>query len=511
MDDGEQDEAEGGGGGVDPELIKSYVRFFRRALRAHRVLLSAVFVSGLVLTVLAYRYLPRTYSCTTILMVDASQVLEGNNGGGNGLLAAQSLIMRHENLERIVRDTGLLTTYRARRPPLLHLKDQLLASLFGEMNDEVLMAVLVGTLESKLNVKVENGTLTVSVDWTDGNTAAQIAETARESYVKNRHVAEMSAFEEKLSILDGHAASLRDEIEGLAEQSRSLLRQRERNERTAARATTAQAETTDLPLPVARPRAHAAQEAEDPELPRLKEELDAKRKKLADMDQNREQRIQEERRKIEDLKLKLTPSHPEVQTAQQRLALLEQEPSELSLLRSEVQSLEGELKQREFMGKRLTPSSGLRSATSTAGTAVQAPDPLPGEITQLLDAGQIDPALAAQLSSAISKYAALRDDIRTARIQFDTAQAAFNFRYKVVVPAEAPKSPAKPKAAMVLGAGFFLSLILAIALPLVTELRSGIIVERWQVAMVQVPVLAELRLPPAGGDRPSAPISTRHG
>ena len=72
----ETGEEQGGGGGLDPELIKSYLRFFRRAIRAHRLLMSLVLVVGVALTAAAYKYLPRTYSCTTILMVDGSQVLE---------------------------------------------------------------------------------------------------------------------------------------------------------------------------------------------------------------------------------------------------------------------------------------------------------------------------------------------------------------------------------------------------------------------------------------------------
>jgi len=33
-------------------------------------------------------------------------------------------------------------------------------------------------------------------------------------------------------------------------------------------------------------------------------------------------------------------------------------------------------------------------------------------------------------------------------------------------------------------------------LPLVEELRKGVIVERWQVQQLRLPVLAELKLPP---------------
>lgn len=503
MEEEETGEEQGGGGGLDPELIKSYLRFFRRAIRTHRWLMSIVLLVGVALTAAAFRYLPRTYSCTTILMVDGSQVLEGNNGAPTGLLAAEGLIMRHSNLENLVRETGLIKKFVQRRPPLLALKDRLIAAVFGEMSEETQMAALVGTLETKIAIKVENGTLTVTADWTDAQTATDIAGAARESYVKTRHQAEMSAFEEKLTILDGHAVTLRDEIETLAKQARSLLAERADSVRAARVAAVSSAAAADAPPTAALVPRVRKPVTEDLEGPRVKETLERKRRELAELDRARQARIQEQQSKLEELRLRLTPSHPEVITAQQRLASMSQEPSEIALLRAEVQSLEGELRQRSV----LTPGSSLLGGSTRAAAAARAVelDTLPREIVQLLDASNIDPALAAQLSSAVTKYGALRDDIRSGKIQFDTAQAAFNFRYKVVVPAEPPRSPIKPKAAVVLAGGFILSLLLALALPIIAELRTGIIVERWQVAMMNLPVLTDLRLPASSDPRSTPP------
>jgi uncharacterized protein involved in exopolysaccharide biosynthesis len=505
----DEEAEEASGGGSDPELLKSYVRFLRRAIRAHRRISAVVLVVGAALTVLAYKFLPRTYTCATVLMVETNQVLEGNYPP-NALPAAESLILRHDNLEAIVHDTGLVKKFHARRPPLLALKDRLQKALIGELSEESEIAALVGTLESRVSIKTANSTLTVSVDWSDPRTAAEVADAARESFVRNRHVAEMSAFEEKLTILDGHATSLRDEIETLAKQARDMLAEREKNVRAARSASSAaSAPATDTAAAVPRARPKVA-DGEDLEAPRLKEELDEKKKKLADYERDHDQRVQTERAKLDDLKLKLTPMHPEVAAEERRVAALEQEPSDIALLRADVASLQGELKQRDLLSRHgAGAGGGARGAGAPA--AVPGLDPLPGDIVQLLDVSQLDPALAAQLSSAVSKYAALRDDIRTGRVQFDTAQAAFNFRYKVVVPAEAPKSPTKPKAAVLIGGGAALSLVIALLLPLLFELSTGLVIERWQVATTQIPVLADLRLPPAAGDRDVEPHSGTPG
>jgi len=82
------------------------------------------------------------------------------------------------------------------------------------------------------------------------------------------------------------------------------------------------------------------------------------------------------------------------------------------------------------------------------------------------------------------------------RIDLDTAQAAFNHRYQVIVPAEAPSKAEKPNPVLIIVGGLFLSLLLSLALPIISELRGGVIVETWQVHHLQLPVLAELKLPP---------------
>jgi uncharacterized protein involved in exopolysaccharide biosynthesis len=218
------------------------------------------------------------------------------------------------------------------------------------------------------------------------------------------------------------------------------------------------------------------------------------KRKLADLDGERERRIRDERAKLADLRLRLGPSHPEVLTIEQRLAMLSQEPSEVVLLRTEVKSFEQEIAQRDAQ----TGMAGvMRSSLAAAdGPAVES---LPPAITELLNEDDADPAQLAQLSGAIAKYGALRDQIRSGRMDIDTAQAAFGQRYKMLVPAEAPTRPIKPNPLTILGGGLMAALLLALLVPILAELRTGVIRERWQVQHMQLPVLAELRLPPSPG------------
>jgi len=89
--------------------------------------------------------------------------------------------------------------------------------------------------------------------------------------------------------------------------------------------------------------------------------------------------------------------------------------------------------------------------------------------------------------------------VRAGKISLDTAQAAFNHRYQVIVPVDVPNKPIKPKGIVILGAGIFVSLLIALLIPILLQLRNGVIVELWQVHAFQLPVLGELRLPPRSG------------
>jgi uncharacterized protein involved in exopolysaccharide biosynthesis len=488
----ETEEQAGGGSGFDPETIRSYVTFGKRAVRRHRFLLGSVLVIGLTLSVVVMKYFPRTYNCTTVLLGLNNQVLEGRDQAVP-LVGATSLILRHENLESIIRDVGLIKKFRERRQPLLKLKDRIFAAVFGELNDQIMMQALVGTLEAKISVEVEGSELTVSVDWGDAQTAAELADAARESFVAARHSAEMSAFHEKIAILDGHATKLREEVENLAEQVRTQAKERLAEDK----ATAAAASTTDAPVAAAAPRVVRRATGPDPEAPALREKLEGMKRKLGELEAERDRKRREEQQKLADLKLKLAASHPEVLTQNQRLAMAMQESSELALLRADVKSTETQLKQRESLAK-----LGTTSILGPAGAASPAAaEPLPSDIGRLLDAEGVDPALAAQLRGAVVQFGSLRDDIRSARINLDTAQAAFNHRYKVIVPADAPSKPTKPKPALILIGGILASLMVALVLPILAELRKGKLVARWQVQTVALPILAELKLPPHTSDQ----------
>jgi uncharacterized protein involved in exopolysaccharide biosynthesis len=489
--DNENDNENEGGGGFRVELIHSYLAFAQRALRARWVLSAAVMSIGVALTLLAVKYLPRTYSCTTVMMVQGTSVLDGRDAN-NSLAGAVGIITRRENLEWLIRDTQLVKVAAQRRPPLLRLKDRIVGSLFGEMDERTRTAVLVGTLESKISVSTERGDLSITVSWSDPQTVAELAEAARQSFLKERHQAEISAFEDKMTILDGHANKLRDDIGVLVQQLKSA-RDEQLAKGAEARKANAAVSSAAPEVPAAPVVVRQRSPASDAQIPVLKEKLAGLKANLASLDAERERRVREEQAKYDELKLRLTSSHPAVVLQKERIAIASQIPSEVSLMQAEMKSIQSEIEQREAASRQGGEFVGGSRRPASAAA-------LPVEVTELLERDNLDPALSAQLSGEVMTYTSLRNEVFATRVSLDTAQAAFQHRYQVLVPAEAPRRADKPKIPAVLGGGVVFSLLLALILPVLAELRVDIIRDRWQAEHIPLPVLAELRLPPHSSD-----------
>src|SRR5262249_6031805 len=139
-------------------------------------------------------------------------------------------------------------------------------------------------------------------------------------------------------------------------------------------------------------------------------------------------------------------------------------------------SLRQELKDMDIRIKGMTAAAQTPAPSGGGGSVASAPQddngplsPLPQEIMNLMEqrAGNMDPALKAQFLFAVGKYSELRSQIATAHLKLDAAQAAFNHRYQVVAPPEVPNKPAKPKVPVLFAAGFVLSLLLALIVPVV--------------------------------------------
>lgn len=502
----ENDEEENAGSGTPPlELIKSYWAYGRRALRAHRVL--AAVTTGLVAaaTIGAVSVWPRSYSCTTVLAVQDSRVLDGGPQNGGSLAGATELIMSQENIASIVDELHMTKSWESSLSPLSQVKQRVMKMIRGEVNESAKRDALINTVKNSIWVQppgwMENK-LIITADWTDAKTAAALADAADQSFLRARHVAEISTITEYIGILEGHANELRDEIQSLASGGKTD----QKPAPAPAPVDPGAAPAAPAPAPVVRVAPAAPKptiSAED--LAEMKTTLSEKQGELKALEESRNRRLADATQVLTELRTKFTSAHPMVVTAERNVAELSQVSPQLTALRTEVKELSDKLKAKTAIQKEEAAFRGPGRAVlpQAAGAIPGAPgvDPLPADIMRLMqeDNQELDPAVGAQFRTAVNKYAALRDKIGSARVDLDTAQAAFKHRYQVVVPAAPPDKPSKPKVPVILGAGLAFSLLLGFLASVIAELRKGKLVELWQVDRLGLPLLGDIRWPPTPG------------
>jgi hypothetical protein len=491
----EQDD-DGESGANQAELIASYVAFVRRSIKRRWRVSVTVFSLLLGLTLAVANLWPKTYHCESRFIAQPNLFApRERQGTGDALAGAADVILRHESLEAIIKQTNLVKSWPVTRAPLLKWKDRVMDWLRGPLTEEITRKMLVGTLETKLFVTTTGNAATITIDWQDPHVAAELVNAAEQNFLESRHVAEISTIAEYISILEAHAVKVRDEIYKISEQLQKLREDRRADAEKKLAEKRAALDAKEPAPAVVLPRRSVTRKpvAEDENTARSRVVLEAKQRAITELEGDRTRRLLDARGKLAELESQYTAVHPLIVDTQRTIASLTHETPQVSSLRAEVRELENELKRRTTeaeVGAILGPSGGARPTTTSA-------EPLPTDIVGLADDEDVDPAVAAQFRYAVANYTRIRDDISAARIDLDTAQAAFSHRYKIVVPADPPSKPSKPKIPLVIGAGIVGALFAALIAAILAELRAGKIIERWQVQQIELPVLAELRFPPA--------------
>ncbi len=500
-DEGDEDESAGGGVGLD--IILSYLAFAARAIKRRKWLLVGVIVLVSSVVIGLVSVWPRTYRCAMTITAQYSPALKSYGGERIDALGGASLIVRRrESLEAISKSTDLAKNWAKTRSPLHRIKDRLMEMIRGPVDPRYLEDMMVATLESKLWVETGDGTVTFVAEWGDAAMAARLVETAYQNFLEARHVQEISTVAEYISILEGHSVRAKAEAERINEDlQKSRDDEASKLSRLSGPAVAAPAAAgAPAPRPVAAAPASAALDPAVTETAaKLKVLIEAKERTIQGMEDDRAARIRDLQNKLTELKLTYTDEHPFVSHVILNLDALSKPSAQVVTLQSEVKKLRSELAE-------LTPLAPP-PPVARRGSAPRT-EPSVGDPQQVADISRLvlesapggDPALIAQLGVAVQKHTALQAEIGTARIALDTAQAAFKHRYKIVRPAEIPIKPIKPDSLKIVGIGVLGSLVFALLLVIALELRSGRIVERWQVHQLGVPILGELRMPASLSD-----------
>lgn len=454
----------------DWEKINRYLRFALASVRRRPWLFLGVAGAMMLFAAGALAVLPKTYEVRARLLAQKNAVLAVRadaNAWDTPTHSAADTILSRESLHTLVRETDLVKEWPKRRAPILRLKDRVMAKLRPPPSEEDMISAMTGFLEKNLNVwTTPDGTVNIQLHWPDAIMAYRLVDTAQQNYIETRHVAEISTIAEQIAILEGHSAKLKGDVEkAMAELQR--LRERSAPKRGPSRQAAA--------APAAPP--------DSPELINLRVMLEAKRRAISDLDDFRRHHFVEQQTRLTELRAIYSESNPAVVNLRESVDALQTDSPQMRQLRREESELRRELAQR----------------TGGSEASLPAAPNIPQELFRMDSFGD-DPTFdyaRSQLQFAALQYALMRERIGNARLDLDTARAAFKHRYSVIVPAEIPKGPIKPKAGLVLIAASIAGLLLGVFGTTAVDLRSGAVLERWQLEQLL-------------GPSPTAPVIELH-
>jgi uncharacterized protein involved in exopolysaccharide biosynthesis len=462
---------------IDTRALRDFLSLLLGAVRRHVkavVLLFVVFFGG---TFGLLRVLPKTYHTESRILAQRNLVMPALGNPKRAVpidsdtptRAVSETILTRDNLVALIKQADLMDRWENQRGPLLHLKDMIVAHLRPPLTDAQRLDGLVGVLERQLSVSTDEATVTISVDWPNAQTAYDLVQTAQENFLEARHATEVSTIGETIAILEGHAANIRATVENTIDQI-------ERTRSEVARPHVASG----------KPAGRRASGAFGAELSEVKAALDTKRKEVAEFEEARHRQLSQLRTQLSQQKAIYAPAHPAVIDTEQSIKDLSIDPPQLVALKAQEQ----ELSERYIQATELATAA---QGPTTGG--IFRPKPPSSSSSKDKDAEEDERVEypKARLKIAADNYEDLLRRIDSARIELDTAQAAFKYRYRVIRPAEIPERPIKPKATLVLAGGALLGILAGMFAALVLDLRGDRIHAAWQVEhRLNLPVLVQI-------------------
>src|SRR6185312_7119607 len=193
----EEDE---GDEGLDLSHIKDLVGYVLRAPRRQPRRFATWAVISVVLGAAAYHYYPRSYATEVKILAKRNLILPALDNPGravpreadNPTKDVGNTILQHDNLVGLIKEVDLLDRWEASRPPLLRAKDALFGTFHGPANDADRMRAIEGVLEKRLSVTSDDTTITITVEWTDGQMAYDLAEAVEKNFIEAHYDSEVN-------------------------------------------------------------------------------------------------------------------------------------------------------------------------------------------------------------------------------------------------------------------------------------------------------------------------------
>jgi hypothetical protein len=461
-----------------------------------------VFIAVQALVALTLLAMPRTWHVEAVLLAEAHLRMPALANPDRGRpqageapgWAAADLVLSQRNLLAIIQETNLLSRWEVDRGPVMRAVDRLRSArgpipTVDERRDQ-----LVEILRKRLYVKaLPEGTVAIGIDWPNARTAFVLVEAAQQKFLETRRAREVRPVDEVIAILERRAAESGDSVTA----ARAEL---VREEALLPPALRGEARRT---LPVLRT---ASPTAADP----LAEALASARADLDRLETSRAARRKDAEARLSTLRTVYSDRHPSVLAAQDAIASWDEPDPQEGALRRRIRALEaGVLREanqataddatgeaeagpgEEEGTRRPLVAAGLRGSAQgdpripgvrprvaialDGGTRVDADGVLLRsgssragsaddlQVPAIRDRRADPPGLVAargRLHIVALEHERLLRRIEAARIEADVVRAAFAYRYLIVVPAEVPVEPVRPRRLVVILGGILCGLVL---------------------------------------------------
>lgn len=458
--------------GLDLARALEVTGFVLRAPRRRPAFAAAVLLVGCLLTAAIALFAPRVYTVSTRILVQRNVVIPLLGNPHRPLPAdwdvptkgTSESILRRDNLTAIVKETSLVERWRVGRSPALRLLDHAGQALFGPEAEQERIRALVGLLEKKITVQVDETTITISLAWHDPVVGYEIVSALERSFFRDRSETETAAITETIAILEKEAERQREAI------AADVLGAQKAQPAARPGAASARRQSSV--------RAPLSSGVGEPSVASL---LAQKRSAIQAMEDPWQRRLVDLKAQLASMRLTYASAHPSIIVLEEKVRQATVPPPELTALKREESALLEQVKE-------LSRSAGAGETASSSGLAgVDA-----SRASADADSPEQAPAKA-RLAAGVQKYEDVRARIDSARIELTTAQAAMKFRYTVVGPAEVPKRPTKPSVPLIVLCGALLSVLLSIAAAGAKDLTCDRMIEPWQARRLSIPVLAEVK------------------
>ncbi len=472
--------------GIDLSHLREVGGYVLRAPRRQPLRFLAWGAVGIALGVATFHYYPRTYSTEVKILAKRNLILPALDNpnravpreADNPTKDVGVTILQHDNLVGLIKEVDLLDRWESSRPPLLRAKDSLFGTLNRPRSDSDRMRAIEGVLEKRLTVNSDETTITITVEWTDGQMAFDLAQAVQKNFIEAHYDAEVNVINDAISILEQHAKDERTTFD----EARTEFEKAE----AKASSTSSVVMTPRGTRRIVRLAAGSSSQKAPAVDPQLLADLDAKRSTIKTMEDQRSARLADLNRQLSDMLVSMAPAHPAVVSMKQRIADAQVVPPELVQLHAEERALIDKLA--------ATAPAHTQPALTTTSVLVPDTSPASNQARSLLE--DEDPAVTVarmKLQTSAQKLSDLQSRIDSAEIELDIARTAHKYRFSIVHPAEVSSRPRKPNP-IVLFAGIVLGvLFLAFGSVLRNERAQGRFLEEWQLRRrLKLPVLGEI-------------------